>query len=153
MPEPERPELLELLARGNVRQRPARSQHSANEWPVSTAEGQPISQRIGATDPMGGSLSYSATGLPSGVTIDPVSGLVSGTPTVPGSYSVLVKATSAQGGTSSVTLVIPSLSRDRVRWSLSGANETISPPKKTRPYTFPATRVMRGQYQTIFPSS
>ncbi len=33
--------------------------------------------------------SYSATGLPAGVTIDPVTGLVSGTPTAAGSYSVV----------------------------------------------------------------
>ncbi len=38
-------------------------------------------------------LTYSATGLPPGLDIDPVTGDITGTPTTPGKYSVTVTAT------------------------------------------------------------
>ena len=48
-------------------------------------------------------LTYSATGLPPGLSIDPASGTVSGTPTTAGSYSVTVTASDASGATDSAT--------------------------------------------------
>src|SRR5204862_1765821 len=38
-------------------------------------------------------LSYSATGLPTGVTINPVTGAITGTPTTPGVYTVTIFVT------------------------------------------------------------
>jgi subtilisin family serine protease len=43
---------------------------------------------------------WSATGLPPGLSINPSSGLISGTPTTAGTYSVTVRATNASGGLS-----------------------------------------------------
>lgn len=49
--------------------------------------------------------SFSATGLPSGLSINPGTGLISGTITSPGTYSVTLGVTNA-GGTNSTTLVL-----------------------------------------------
>ncbi|MEY9857485.1 hypothetical protein ABH935_003093 [Catenulispora sp. GAS73] len=48
-------------------------------------------------------LTYSATGLPAGVTIDSGSGLISGTPTTAGSSSVTVTATDGTGASGSAS--------------------------------------------------
>ena len=53
--------------------------------------GDPVSLQISATDPDAGStLTYSATGLPDGLTIDEDSGLISGTLSTAGAFSVTV---------------------------------------------------------------
>jgi hypothetical protein len=49
--------------------------------------------------------SFSATGLPAGLSVNTSTGLISGTPTTVGTYSVTISATNA-GGTGSATLVI-----------------------------------------------
>jgi hypothetical protein len=48
-------------------------------------------------------LSYSATGLPAGLSINSSSGLISGTPTTAGSSSVTVKATDTTGASGSAS--------------------------------------------------
>ncbi|OIN56146.1 hypothetical protein BLX24_26045 [Arsenicibacter rosenii] len=60
------------------------------------------------TDPDGGPLSYSATGLPTGVGINPATGVISGTPTQSGSFPIIVSATDPQGSSVSTgfTLVV-----------------------------------------------
>ena len=55
-----------------------------------------------ASDGNGDALSYSATGLPAGLTIS-ASGLVTGTPTAAGANSVTVTADDGRGGTGSAT--------------------------------------------------
>jgi len=49
--------------------------------------------------------SYAATGLPAGLTVNTATGLISGTPTTAGTYTVTISATNA-GGTGSATLVL-----------------------------------------------
>jgi YVTN family beta-propeller protein len=58
----------------------------------SDPEDTPVSLQLVATDPNQDDLGYGATGLPDGLTINPLSGLISGTPTTPGSYNVVLAA-------------------------------------------------------------
>ncbi|MBA2489870.1 MAG: PQQ-dependent sugar dehydrogenase [Chloroflexi bacterium] len=72
----------------------------ANQAPVFTtnltdrtdAEGATVSMDADATDPDGDTLTYSATNLPNGITINPTTGVISGTlsSTSSGTYSVTV---------------------------------------------------------------
>ncbi|WP_185155459.1 putative Ig domain-containing protein [Rudanella paleaurantiibacter] len=63
----------------------------------------PASFTVVATDPEGGTLTYAATGLPAGLTINPNTGVVSGTPSQTGVFPVTVTVTDPVGTTSSVS--------------------------------------------------
>lgn len=63
--------------------------------------GMPVTLPVVASDVNQDSLTYSATGLPSGLTISASTGIISGTPTAAGSYAVTVTVT--DGNTSPVT--------------------------------------------------
>jgi hypothetical protein len=66
--------------------------------------GTPASLRIQASDSASGqALTYGATGLPSGLTIDSGTGIVSGTPTTAGSSTVTVTATDSTGASGTAT--------------------------------------------------
>ena len=83
-------------------------------WPIAAANVAPVvtnpgsqsgtvgtaitALQIVATDGNGDALTYSATGLPAGLTIS-ASGLVTGTPTAAGANSVTVTANDGRGGT------------------------------------------------------
>src|SRR5438128_1260104 len=72
---------------------------------ATTATGQvgvAFSYQITATN---NPTSYGATGLPAGLTVNTSTGLISGTPTTAGTYSVTISATNA-GGTGSATLTL-----------------------------------------------
>jgi GH25 family lysozyme M1 (1,4-beta-N-acetylmuramidase) len=59
--------------------------------------GGPVNLQAGAADPVSGQpLSFTATGLPPGVTISGA-GQITGSPSVPGSYTPAVSATNGQG--------------------------------------------------------
>jgi len=75
--------------------------------------GTAASLQIAATDSASGqTLTYSATGLPTGLSISSTSGLISGTPSAAGTYSVTVKAedTTDASGSASFTWTISSTS-------------------------------------------
>jgi len=60
--------------------------------------GTPTSLQIQATDSASGqTLTYSATGLPAGLSINSSTGLISGTPTTNNTYNVTAKATDTTG--------------------------------------------------------
>ncbi|MBH5337090.1 M4 family metallopeptidase [Streptomyces pactum] len=64
---------------------------------------QAVSLQIQATSSNPGALSYSATGLPAGLTINSSTGLVSGTPTTTGTSDVTVTVTDSAGRTSTAS--------------------------------------------------
>jgi hypothetical protein len=64
--------------------------------------GVPFSYQITATN---NPTSFDATGLPPGLTVNTSTGLISGTPTTDGTYTVTISATNA-GGTGTATLTI-----------------------------------------------
>jgi endo-1,4-beta-xylanase len=66
---------------------------------VGTAQ----SVQIRATDSGGAALTYSATGLPAGLSINSSTGLISGTPTASGSSSVTVTARDSTGASGNTT--------------------------------------------------
>jgi alpha-tubulin suppressor-like RCC1 family protein len=74
---------------------------------TSTA-GTPASLQIQATDSDHGALSYTSTGLPSGLSINQSTGLISGTPPSAGTANVTITATDASGpsGSASFTWTI-----------------------------------------------
>lgn len=66
--------------------------------------GTAASLQVTATDLASGqSLTYSASGLPAGLSINSATGLISGTPTTTGTSSVTVKATDTTGATGTAT--------------------------------------------------
>jgi hypothetical protein len=74
-----------------------------NPGSQSTTVGRPVNLQIQATDSAAGqSLTYTATGLPPGLTISS-SGLISGTPTTVGSYTATVTATDGSGAAGSAS--------------------------------------------------
>jgi hypothetical protein len=74
-----------------------------NPGSKTTIVGTATSLQISATDSASGqTLSYSATGLPAGLSIS-TSGLIAGTPTTAGSYSVTVTAKDTTGASGSAT--------------------------------------------------
>jgi hypothetical protein len=65
--------------------------------------GQSFSYQIVAI----GATTYSATGLPPGLNVDPIAGLISGTPTIVGTSTVNLTATNATGsGTATLTITV-----------------------------------------------
>ncbi|WP_307795220.1 alkaline phosphatase family protein [Actinacidiphila acididurans] len=72
--------------------------------------GTAASLQLGATDTAGGTLSWTAGGLPAGLSIAPATGLISGTPTTAGTYTVTATATDSTGpsGTATFTWTVGS---------------------------------------------
>ncbi|MFE9493364.1 putative Ig domain-containing protein [Streptomyces collinus] len=74
-----------------------------NPGSQSTATGSSVSLQIKATDSGGASLTYSATGLPTGLSINSTSGLISGTASTAGTYQVTVTAKDSTGASGSTS--------------------------------------------------
>ncbi|MFJ1969575.1 M4 family metallopeptidase [Streptomyces sp. NPDC087903] len=95
--------------------------HIAADAPSTRAAavGQPVDRRINATSTRPGALAYAATGLPDGLTIDPATGRISGTPTRADDFAVTVRVTNSAAETRSLPFT----------WSVlaSGGDHFVNP--------------------------
>ena len=74
-------------------------------WQQNGAIGTPISRQIQATDSAPGQTPpFAATGLPAGLMSNPSTGLINGTPTKRGNFTVTVAATDTTHASGSATL-------------------------------------------------
>ncbi|MDP9117304.1 MAG: putative Ig domain-containing protein [Actinomycetota bacterium] len=81
-----------------------------NPGPQTGTVGAAASLQIQATDSAGAALTYSATGLPTGLTMNAGTGLISGTPSAAATFTVTVTAkdsTAATGSTSFSWVISP----------------------------------------------
>ncbi|GIH20127.1 putative Ig domain-containing protein [Rugosimonospora africana] len=106
---------LNVSGGGTTGQNPVVTNPGAQSSTVGTA----VNLHIAATDPQGDALTYSATGLPAGLSINASTGVVSGTPTTASTGSVTVTATDTGSNTGSATFT----------WTVSpaGADATRTP--------------------------
>jgi hypothetical protein len=102
-----------------------------NPGDQSGTTGTAVNLPIHASDTDGGTLTYAATDLPTGLSIDETTGLVTGTPTAAGTSTVTVRASDASGPSGRTTF----------KWSLSSPGAwTI----KSTPNPNPKTSGLRG---------
>jgi large repetitive protein len=83
----------------------------------SSTQGQAVSLALQASDADGDALTFSATGLPSGMAIGSGNGLISGTPSAAGNYTVNAAVQDGRGGSASATFA----------WTVLAAPTVISP--------------------------
>ncbi|MFD5543478.1 putative Ig domain-containing protein [Streptomyces sp. NPDC127079] len=74
-----------------------------NPGSQSTATGSAVSLQISATDSASATLTYSASGLPTGLSISSSTGLISGTASTAGTYQVTVTAKDSTGASGSAS--------------------------------------------------
>ncbi|MER5409844.1 M4 family metallopeptidase, partial [Streptomyces sp. NPDC002769] len=79
-----------------------------NPGSQSSTVGTAVSLQVSASSTNSGSLSYAATGLPTGLSINSSTGAIAGTPTTAGTYSTTVTVTDSTGatGTASFTWTV-----------------------------------------------
>jgi endo-1,4-beta-xylanase len=82
---------------------PANTVTVTNPGSQTSTVGTAVSTQIHATDSGGAALTYSASGLPAGLSINSSTGLISGTPTSSGTSSVTVTATDSTGASGNTT--------------------------------------------------
>lgn len=85
---------------GGIDVAPANSLRISNPGDLTSMLGTPASVQLTATGPGTSPLTYAASGLPTGMSIDSATGSISGTPRVEGTYRVTATASS---GSSAVT--------------------------------------------------
>ncbi|MFF4976098.1 M4 family metallopeptidase [Streptomyces sp. NPDC001083] len=89
-----------------------------NPGSQSSTVGTAVSLQVSASSTNGGSLSYSASGLPTGLSINSSTGAITGTPTTAGTYSTTVTVTDSTGATGTASF----------SWTVSsGGGGTCSP--------------------------
>ncbi|HEY4460022.1 MAG TPA: putative Ig domain-containing protein, partial [Pseudonocardiaceae bacterium] len=93
----------------------------ANPGNQTGTVGTAASLQVSASDSASGqTLTYSATGLPAGLSINSTSGLISGTPTTAGTSTVTVTATDTTGASGNTTFT----------WTISGTGGCTAPGQK-----------------------
>lgn len=110
---------------------------AANAWPELQAPANPtvtvgdaVTLPLAASDADGDTLSYAVSNLPPGLTVNAVTGLVSGTPAATGVFSSTVLASDGRGGTATAPLTWTVLKRsvaiDPIAAAPSGAGKTVT---------------------------
>ena len=114
--------------------------------PVQTQQTRPdsaVTLAIRASDAAGNPLTYSATGLPPGLSINPATGLISGTTaTATGSYDVAVTASDSTGASASISFTW------RV-WNTITVTYTIGTIQAGTPVTVRVSATDSGAGQTL----
>ena len=114
--------------------------------PVPTQQTRPdsaVTLAIRASDAAGNPLTYSATGLPPGLSINPATGLISGTTaTATGSYDVAVTASDSTGASASISFTW------RV-WNTITVTYTIGTIQAGTPVTVRVSATDSGAGQTL----
>ncbi|OMG58898.1 hypothetical protein BJN44_02210 [Tessaracoccus sp. ZS01] len=117
--------------------------------------GTALSIQVRATDERPGTLTYAATGLPAGVTIDAATGLIAGTPSASGVFTVVVTVTdeASNAATASFTLTVAKKATPKPSpkpTATSTQTPTTAPPASdkyvpTVPYTLPGKHEFNGR--------
>jgi CSLREA domain-containing protein len=89
-----------------------------NPGDQTSAVGTIVNLPISASDPNGNTLSYSATGLPAGLSINAATGVVTGTLSTAGTSNVTVTVSDGQGSTASTGFI----------WTVTSAGTGPAPP-------------------------
>jgi hypothetical protein len=83
---------------------------------MTTATGATVDYQVQAMDTCTGSLSYSASGLPTGLSINSSTGVISGTAGTAGTYNVTLTGTDSTGPTGSATFT----------WTVGSGSDTVT---------------------------
>ena len=113
--------------------------------PVVATEGEGFSQTIVGVDPDGDVITWSQTGLPNGLGIDPTTGRVTGTPVLgtAGTYAVTITADDGQGGRSERVII----------WSIAAAPPVTTTTTTTTTTTPPTTTTTAPTTTTTAPTT
>jgi hypothetical protein len=111
-----------------------------NPGAQTSTTGQSASLQIQASDPQGDALTYAASGLPAGLSINASSGLISGTPSTAGSSSVTVTASDpgAHSGSATFAWTVSPAGSDGTRTPVS-PNYTVNLTSNTAGDTWTGT--------------
>ncbi|KKQ47170.1 MAG: RTX family of calcium-binding protein, partial [Candidatus Yanofskybacteria bacterium GW2011_GWC2_37_9] len=99
----------------------------------SVNENETLTFTVSATDANGDTLTYSASGLPSGATFNPNSRIFSFSPsyTQAGSYLVTFSVSDGKGGTDSEIVTVTVANTNRAPMANAGNNQTVTLPEGT----------------------